>query len=61
VTSESGEAAFLVRSRWERLRKAGRIEAGLADETPVTISIDWVAVGALVALAAASIPAILLA
>jgi hypothetical protein len=59
VTSESGAAASLVRSRWELLQTSGLIEAGLADTVAVTVRRHWAAIIALVILAAASIPALL--
>ncbi|MFT4220821.1 MAG: PH domain-containing protein [Microbacterium sp.] len=36
-STDSGSAARLVRERWEHLRDAGRIEAGVADVTPVGV------------------------
>jgi hypothetical protein len=59
VTSESGAAASLVRSRWELLQTSGLIEAGLADTVAVTVHWHWAAIIALVTLGAASIPALL--
>lgn len=41
VASESGQVAYLIRERWARLRDAGRIEAGIADSTPVGIRVHW--------------------
>jgi hypothetical protein len=41
IASESGQVAYLIRERWARLRDAGLIEAGLADETPVGIRVHW--------------------
>jgi len=41
IASESGQVAYLIRERWTRLRDAGRIEAGVADETPVGIQVHW--------------------
>lgn len=38
-STDSGQAAELVRDRWHRLRDSGRIEAGKADITPVLISL----------------------
>ncbi|AEI11227.1 PH domain-containing protein [Cellulomonas gilvus] len=35
-TAPSGSAALLVRRRWQRLVEEGRVEAGVADRTPVT-------------------------
>lgn len=59
--TESGEAAQLVRSRWQQLRDEDRIEAGVAHEALVRVT--WhraVGVGMAV-LAAASVAAILFA
>ncbi|CAN5493376.1 hypothetical protein BH10ACT4_BH10ACT4_05310 [soil metagenome] len=61
VTSESGAAASLVRSRWELLQTSGLVEAGIADEVPVTVQWHWPAIIALLVLLAASIPALLIA
>ncbi|GAB3803634.1 hypothetical protein GCM10028798_22870 [Humibacter antri] len=41
IASESGQAAYLIRERWARLRDAGHIDAGFADETPVHIRVHW--------------------
>lgn len=35
-TTDSGRAAELVRTRWDALREAGRIETGVAETTPVS-------------------------
>jgi hypothetical protein len=35
--TDSGQAAYLVRDRWSELRESGRLEAGVADTTPVSI------------------------
>ncbi|TFD52829.1 PH domain-containing protein [Cryobacterium sp. Hh7] len=59
--SESGEAAQLVRSRWDALQKSGRVDGGLAAQTPVTVVWAWGRAGVLAAVAAASIVALLLA
>ena len=59
VTSESGAAASLVRSRWELLQTSGLIEAGIAHEVAVTVSWHWPVISALMILGAASIPALL--
>lgn len=37
TNTESGEAAYLVRERWNTLREEGRIEGGVAESTPITI------------------------
>lgn len=36
-STDSGQAAELVRERWNRLRDSGSIEAGIADSVPVRI------------------------
>jgi len=61
VTSESGAAASLVRSRWELLQTSGLIEAGIADTVTVTVRWHWSVITPLVILLAGSIPAFLLA
>ncbi|TFB65237.1 PH domain-containing protein [Cryobacterium sp. Hz9] len=59
--SESGEAAQLVRSRWDALQRSGRVDGGLAAQTPVSVVWAWGRAGVLVAGAAASLVALLLA
>ena len=61
VTSESGAAASLVRSRWELLQTSGLIEAGIADAVTVTVRWHWWMISALATLLAASVPALLIA
>ncbi|MEZ2388901.1 PH domain-containing protein [bacterium RCC_150] len=58
--TDSGAAAFLVRSRWEDLVETARVEPGMADDAAVTVAIGWFRVIATVALAAASYWAIFL-
>ena len=58
--SESGEAAQLVRSRWDALQRSGRVDGGLAAQTPVAVVWAWGRAGVLAAGAAASVVAILL-
>lgn len=60
-TTDSGRAAELVRDRWDALRDAGQIEAGVADETPVTTSVRAASIAALILGAAALVGAALLA
>lgn len=55
IASESGQAAYLIRERWARLRDAGRIEAGIAQETPVRIRVHWWLNGTLLVLLAAGV------
>ncbi len=55
VATESGAAAYLVRSRWQELVEAGRVEAGVAESTPVTTRVHWTQSGALLVLAAGSV------
>lgn len=43
--TDSGAAAYLVRSRWKELTEAGRIEIGVADTTAVSRSWHWVSGG----------------
>ncbi|WP_146071818.1 MULTISPECIES: PH domain-containing protein [unclassified Cryobacterium] len=59
--SESGQAAQLVRSRWDALQRSGQVDSGLAAQTPVEVVWAWGRCGALVAGAAASLLAIFLA
>ena len=59
--SDSGEAAHLVRSRWDSLQRSGRIDGGLAAQTPVSVVWAWGRAGVLAAGAAASVVALLLA
>lgn len=61
VTSESGAAASLVRSRWELLQTSGLVEAGIAHEVAVTVRWHWPVIAAVVVLLAVSIPALLVA
>ena len=58
--SESGEAAQLVRARWDLLQRSGRVDGGLAAQTPVSVVWAWGRAGMLAAGAAASAVAILL-
>lgn len=55
IASESGQVAYLIRERWARLRDAGRIEAGIAQETPVRIQVHWWLDGTLVVLLVAGV------
>ena len=59
--SESGEAAQLVRARWDALQRSGWINGGLAAQTPVSVVWAWGRAGVLAAGAAASVLALLLA
>jgi len=59
--SESGDAAHLVRSRWDRLRKQNLIESGVAPQTPITVTWHRAHGAAMVLAGAASVAAILLA
>ena len=58
--SESGEAAQLVRSRWDALQRSGRVDGGLATQTPVSVTWAWGRAGLLAAGGAASVVAVLL-
>lgn len=55
IASESGQAAYLIRERWARLRDAGRIDAGVADQTPVDIRVHWRLNGIMAALLIGSV------
>ncbi|MDJ0339287.1 PH domain-containing protein [Cryobacterium sp. PH31-O1] len=58
--SESGEAAHLVRARWNLLQQSGRVDGGLAAQTPVLVVWAWERVAIFVVFAAASAVAILI-
>jgi hypothetical protein len=60
-SSDSGEAAHLVRARWDALQRSGRVNGGLAAQTPVSVVWAWGRAGVLTAGAAASVLALLLA
>lgn len=40
-TTDSGAAAILVRNRWKKLLDEGRVQLGVADETPVVRHWHW--------------------
>ncbi|HKS03589.1 MAG TPA: PH domain-containing protein [Arthrobacter sp.] len=40
-TTDSGQAAQLVRGRWQQLIESGLLDAGAADTTPVTVTFRW--------------------
>lgn len=53
----SGVAAHEIRERWQELVEAGAIEAGIAEETPVAVTVAWgllAVVAGLLALAGAT-------
>lgn len=54
-STDSGQAAQLVRARWQQLVEAGAINAGNAATTPVSITVRWLDVGATALLLAFSI------
>lgn len=58
--TDSGTAAYLVRARWEQLIAQGRIELGIADETPVLRRWHWPTISIGVVLLAGTIVAFLL-
>jgi hypothetical protein len=53
-TTDSGQAARLVRGRWEQLVEAGTLDAGNADAAAVRVTFRWGAVAATAVLLAAS-------
>ncbi|RJU02838.1 PH domain-containing protein [Arthrobacter frigidicola] len=53
--TDSGYAAFLVRSRWEKLIGSGSLDVDLTDSAVVTRSVNWLLIGVAAALVAASI------
>lgn len=59
--TESGAAAEVVRRRWGMLQDAGAIDAGRADETPVTVRWHLAGLAVLVLLLAGTVAALLLA
>jgi hypothetical protein len=61
LSTESGQAAEVIRRRWTRLRDSGALEPGFADETPVQVRWHLVTLGVTVALAAGTVAALLLA
>lgn len=54
-STDSGQAARLVRSRWEMLIESGALDAGEAATTAVTVTFRWAALGTTVLLLAASL------
>ena len=61
LSTESGQAAEVVRRRWAQLQDAGALEPGLADETPVLVRWHLVTLCVTVLLAAGTVAALLLA
>jgi hypothetical protein len=55
IGTDSGDGAYLIRSRWTRLLNDGRIPTGVADATPVEIGVHWRTAAVLVVLAVASV------
>ena len=53
-TTDSGQAAMLVRGRWHDLVESGELAAGDAATTAAKVTFRWVAAGAVVLLLAAS-------
>ncbi|WP_430592546.1 PH domain-containing protein [Humidisolicoccus flavus] len=59
--SDSGDAAFLVRDRWEQLRDSGQLEGGVADQARIKRIPHWAELTPLllgVAVLAALVPAL---
>ncbi|XAS66315.1 PH domain-containing protein [Micrococcaceae bacterium Sec5.7] len=52
--TDSGQAAQLVRTRWQELVEGGSLDTGTAENTPVTVTVRWTELGASVLLIAAS-------
>ncbi len=61
LSTESGQAAEVVRRRWAQLRDAGVLEPGRADETPVRVHWHTATIAVTGVLTAATIAALLLA
>lgn len=55
LASESGQAAYMVRARWQELVGAGRVEAGIADRVRVVQTWHLGYLGPLIALAIGSV------
>lgn len=51
LSTASGDAAYMVRLRWDEMRERGAIALGVADSTPVTVTVHWVSIVVLVATA----------
>ena len=49
-STDSGQAAQLVRARWQRLVESGALDAGTAADTPVTVRVRWLELGITAAL-----------
>ncbi|WIB66715.1 PH domain-containing protein [Curtobacterium sp. MCBD17_035] len=49
LSTESGDAAYLVREHWDGLRESGRIELGVADTVAVPVRLHVVTIALLVA------------
>jgi hypothetical protein len=49
LSTDSGDAAYLVRWHWDALREDGAIELGTADSVRVPVVPHWVSVALLVA------------
>lgn len=47
LSTASGDAAYLVRHRWEELRERGAIELGTADAVRVPVTLHWVSIALL--------------
>ena len=52
--TDSGQAARLVRGRWEELIESGSLDAGNADTTTVRVTLRWTAIVTTAVLLAAS-------
>ena len=49
LSTSSGDAAYLVRHRWDALRERDAIELGAADTVQVPVRLHWVSIALLVA------------
>lgn len=49
LSTASGDAAYLVRHRWDDLRERDAVELGAADTVRVPVSLHWVSIALLVA------------
>ncbi|GAB3127852.1 PH domain-containing protein [Glaciibacter psychrotolerans] len=58
--TDSGQAAHVVRRRWAELQGRNAIEVGVAERTPVVVSVHWYTLTAVVLLSAGSLAVALL-
>jgi hypothetical protein len=54
-STDSGQAAQLVRARWQQMVESGALDAGAAADTPVAVRVRWLELGVTAALVLFSI------